>query len=177
MAPKAIPRDAGFTLVELMVTLVVVSVFLFYAVPSFTQLYRNNQMTNQANSILGAVQLARAEAVHLGKGTAVCGSSDGSACDGSWGTGWIVFVDDSGNNTAPPTANDILRTATLKTGIDVATAGLFRFTPQGTRWPEGTAGQQSLKTVTIKRSTCGNEKARAITVEPGGRASAEEVAC
>jgi type IV fimbrial biogenesis protein FimT len=86
----------GFTLVELLITMVVVSILLATAVPSFMQFIKNNRVTGQSNSFVVSTHMARNEAVKRGAGTTMCAANaDMDACSGSndWSTGWIVFSD------------------------------------------------------------------------------------
>ena len=88
--------ENGFTLVELLITIVVISVLLATAVPSFMQFIKNNRVTGQANSLVVSTQMARNEAVKRGAGTTLCAANaDMDGCSGStdWSTGWIVFSD------------------------------------------------------------------------------------
>lgn len=161
--------SGGFTLIELMLTLVVVAIVLGFGVPSMTQLIRSNQVVNQTNSVLGGIQLARAEAVKRGLGMAVCGSSDQASCDGQWGQGWLVYEDADG--TASPTTASIVRMAEGSDEVDATSGGVVRFDQQGLR------RDTSETTVVIKRSACGSEKARKISIVRGGRAGSEKVSC
>ena len=52
-------RQNGFTLVELLITIVVVSVLLATAIPSFMQFIKNNRVTGQANSFVVSIHVAR----------------------------------------------------------------------------------------------------------------------
>jgi len=161
--------SGGFTLIELMVTLALVAIVLSFGVPNMTQLIRSNQVINQTNSVLGGIQLARAEAVKQGVGMAVCGSSDQASCDGQWGQGWLVYEDSDG--TGSPTATNIVRVADGSAEVDNTSGGVVRFDHQGLRRDTSEA------TVTIKRSACGSEKARRISIVRGGRAASEKVSC
>ncbi len=103
-------RQNGFTLVELLITIVVVSVLLATAIPSFMQFVKNNRVTGQANSFVVSTQMARNEAVKRGAGTTLCAANaDLDDCSGStdWSTGWIAFSDlnrDGAINTVTGTA-------------------------------------------------------------------------
>lgn len=94
---KKIALQRGFTLIELIVTLVVASILLTMAVPGFTALIKNNRMTAQVNGLVVSLNLARSEAVKRGVSVTVCKrNSAGDDCNnaGDWQDGWIVFIDD-----------------------------------------------------------------------------------
>lgn len=56
-------RSAGFTLIELMVTIAVLAILLFVALPNFAVWMQNTQIRTAGEAILNGMQLARAEAV------------------------------------------------------------------------------------------------------------------
>jgi type IV fimbrial biogenesis protein FimT len=66
---------AGFTLVELMVTLAVAAIMLTIAVPSFKHMMASSRLTTTANSLVGALNLARMEAIKRNDDTQFCGQS------------------------------------------------------------------------------------------------------
>ena len=82
----------GFTLVELMVTLVVLAVLLGIAVPSFTDVTLGSKLRAQANDLAAGAALARSEAVKRNQPVTLCASADGATCaaSGGWQQGWIV---------------------------------------------------------------------------------------
>ncbi|HYP82901.1 GspH/FimT family pseudopilin [Variovorax sp.] len=53
----------GFTLVELMVTVIVLSILAVVAYPSFSGFIQNGQIRASAESLMSGLQLARAEAI------------------------------------------------------------------------------------------------------------------
>ena len=75
----------GFTLVELMVTLLVLAVLLGLAVPSFRDAALSSRLTGYANDLVASVQVARSEAI---KQNAVATMVP----VGSWQDGWVVSV-------------------------------------------------------------------------------------
>jgi type IV fimbrial biogenesis protein FimT len=88
-------REArGFTLVELMVTLLVLAVLLGLAVPSFRDAALSSRLTGYANDLVASVQVARSEAIKRNASVTLCASTDGSTCaeDVGWEVGWIILV-------------------------------------------------------------------------------------
>ena len=53
----------GFTLVELMITIVLLSIIIAIAIPNFTQFIRNNQVQAKADELKTFIQYARGQAV------------------------------------------------------------------------------------------------------------------
>ncbi len=92
-------NDKGFTLIELMITVVIVAILLTVGIPGFQELINSNRLTTAANSFLTSINLARSEAIKRNSRVVVCGSSNGKECTGGgYQGGWIVFVDQ--NNDA-----------------------------------------------------------------------------
>lgn len=80
----------GFTLIELMVTIMVMAIILMVAVPSFNEATLGSKLGSLANNFVASVQLARSEAIKRNAAVTLCASSDGSTCTGAWKDGWIV---------------------------------------------------------------------------------------
>ena len=98
-------RSAGFTLVELMITVVVAAILMAIAVPSFRTFMQNDQQWVQTNNLLLALNTARSDAIKsdLAAGAQVCSSNNGLACTNTpWDQGWIVLGADPGNPGNPP---------------------------------------------------------------------------
>jgi type IV fimbrial biogenesis protein FimT len=88
-------RAGGFTLWELICTLVVAGVALGLTVPAFTELVLDSRRTADINAFVLAVQLARSEAAKRGRSVIVCATGDRSQCEGEGARfefGWMVFV-------------------------------------------------------------------------------------
>ncbi|EXJ15874.1 GspH/FimT family pseudopilin [Imhoffiella purpurea] len=96
---------AGFTLVELVVTIAIAAILLTIGVPSFQSVIRTNRVAALTNDLSTALQLARSEAVTRGKQVTVCKSDDiydsAPSCNtnANWQDGWLVFVDDDRNGS------------------------------------------------------------------------------
>lgn len=92
---SSIYRAAGFSMVELMVTIAVLAIVTAAAFPSFTALVNGNRLTGSANEMLASLQLARSEAIRRNARVMVCRSEDSATCAGAAGlwTSWITIVD------------------------------------------------------------------------------------
>ncbi len=94
-------KEPGFTLVELMVTLTVLSALLVVGVPAFQTFIQNNRQTSEQNGLLLTLLGARSEAVRANVPVVVCASTNGLSCRncgsdaecGNWEDGWITFTD------------------------------------------------------------------------------------
>ena len=84
----------GFTLIELMVTLTVLAIVLSLAAPSFASLLASNRMATQTNELIGALNLARSEAVRRSQPVTLL------AANANYSKGWKVFPDANGNGAA-----------------------------------------------------------------------------
>ncbi len=92
--------QAGVTLIELIVSLVLVGIFLAMAAPSFSTWLQNSRIRNTATSLSAGIQLAKAEAV--ARNTAVrfqlTTSLTNTCALSTSGTNWVINV--IGANTA-----------------------------------------------------------------------------
>lgn len=89
-----IQKTQGFTLVELMITLVVAAILLSLAVPSFQTIIRNSRTATNANKLIATLHLAKSEAIKRGLQVTVRRKSTTSNV---WEEGWDVFSDINGN--------------------------------------------------------------------------------
>lgn len=92
----------GFTLIELIVLVAVVSFLVAVGTPSLQRFAEANREAAQTNLISGTLSTARSEAIKRGVNVTVCGSTNSTAaipaCDtAQWELGWIVFADMNNN--------------------------------------------------------------------------------
>ena len=96
-------RTGGFTVVELIITLVVLGVLVALGVPAYTEFARNNRRAAVLNEFNASLNLARSEAIKRGLQVAMCKTADGTTCGGNgvrWEQGWLVFVNRDGDAPA-----------------------------------------------------------------------------
>ena len=97
------PPQTGFTLPELLIVLAIVGVLLAAALPSLRTYTQNQQLAGAANAFLGALNLARSEAIRRGARV------DLAPRDGiRWESGWLVFVNKPGDANLQFDAGDAL---------------------------------------------------------------------
>lgn len=92
-------KNSGFTLLEIMIILVVVSILTMIAIPSMTTFTQNDRLTTNINTLVGHLAYARSEAVKTSQQVVVCASNDAATCSGGWTDGWIVYIDADADNS------------------------------------------------------------------------------
>lgn len=106
---------AGFTMVELMATILILGVVISLALPSMGNLVRDQRVKTAVGDIHATLIFARSEAIKRNKVVGVCSqNADGSGCQNStdWARGWIVYVDTDGAGVSdgyPNAVADILK--------------------------------------------------------------------
>lgn len=90
----------GFTITELVITLVIFGILTAMGVPAYTEFVRNSRRAAVLNEFSAALNLARSEAVKRGVPVAICRAADEANCGGSWTGGWLVFVNLDGDSPA-----------------------------------------------------------------------------
>lgn len=83
--------NKGFTLIELMITVAIMSIMLTVGLPSFQSIIASSRLTSSANAMVSALQLARFEALKQHKTVTI--RKKGT----NWQDGWDVFVDRNEN--------------------------------------------------------------------------------
>jgi len=102
------PKQAsGFTLLELIVAISIAGILMAMAIPSFSDMMRDNRLTTYANEFVTSLNIARSEAVK--RGTTVTLRKIGGTGT-YWSTsGWNVFVDNDADGTLDA-GEEIIRT-------------------------------------------------------------------
>ena len=129
----------GFTLYELLITVLIVGVVLTLGVPNMTTFTANSRITTTANDLHAAFHLARSEAARAKDNITICASDNSmdadADCGGTWEDGFIVFVDTTGDllrNTVDETV--LRRHPAVADGVTLAVengATFFSYGPSG----------------------------------------------
>ena len=110
--------NSGFTLIEVLVVISLMSILLSLAVPAIQSIISRSTMRGISGDFTLALQRARSEAINRNMCVAVCMSSTANAAmptctvtGSNWGIGWVAFqMPSCGNVTAndptpPPSPN------------------------------------------------------------------------
>jgi len=163
--------NSGFTLIELMITLVVLAILLAVGVPSFNNLIENNRVTAQANSLLGAVNLARSEAVKRGVPVSVRSE------DGGFEEGWCVIVGGLVTCQNAEGAGALIRTFGGNPQVSIDGGGLngITFDNRGYRAAPAAGNVE----INVEPDSCEENETsrRVLSVSLAGRASLNQGVC
>lgn len=93
----------GFTLVELLITLVVMAILCALATPPLRAMVVRHGVEVQAGTLAAALRLARATAIQRGQRVTVCASVNAATPNPQclseardWAAGWLIFIDEGG---------------------------------------------------------------------------------
>ena len=158
-------KATGFTLIELMITLIVAALLLVWGVPSFQRFVNRTTLTSETNNWVAVLNYARNEAITRGQRVSVCRTVTPDACNGTadctcgvsqsgaasgipnYHSGYLIFT--STGNAQPinfiAASNQLLRTGRAESEkVTIRGNGegnnAFSFMPNGTLDPNDVAG-------------------------------------
>ena len=182
-------NQSGFTLYELLITMIVIGIVLSVGIPNFGVFTQNSRITSTANDLHSSFYLGRSEAARSKANITICASAnsmDAATCTGgTFDDGWIIFIDLDGNIQRPagpnvPGGENVLRRhPAVDDAINISTnagANYFSFAPTGLGRGDVNF-VPSLQTAVICDgrgnvvAAGGNSAARYLVVTPLGRAT------
>lgn len=100
----AIPR--GYTLYELLITVLLLALLSAIAVPSFSASLARNHQRVELDALFHAIHLARKESIMRRKVVSICPSDDAKTCgdEARWSSGWLMF--ENTDRDSPPRLDD-----------------------------------------------------------------------
>jgi type IV fimbrial biogenesis protein FimT len=162
-------RITGFTLVELMVTLIVAAILLTIGVPSFLETIRRSRTISQANELVTALNLARSEAVKRGMQVTLLQTG------AEWEDGWQVFVDENADHVLDTGETMLQEYSALSEGYTLRTGGNISdwvaYLPSGLSDMEGGLNRDTFRLCTDEQD---NATGRSIVLNVVGRAMVQE---
>jgi type IV fimbrial biogenesis protein FimT len=168
----------GFTILELMISVSVLSILLAIGVPGFTNVIRTNRIATQTNNLIGALNYARGETAVRGQPISMCAANaDRSACSNNndWSNGWIIFTDRTGVVGEFDPLTDTMLQVSDQPVMGFAVAATGRFVRFG-----GTFAPTTAETFTVTPTVsayCVTTRARRIQMGATGRISTSKVDC
>jgi type IV fimbrial biogenesis protein FimT len=190
---KAAHNQYGVSLLELMIAIVIGSILMMLAIPSFQSWIHNTQIRTAAESILNGLQIARSKAVHENKNVRF------NLTNATGMVAWTVCM----NETANPCATaDVIQSragneggTNAQVGISVTThpspipAGYFNVSanipavaaglPAGVtfdglgripaRNPDGSANNDDITWINVTNARSATARRMAIVIQTGGQ--------
>lgn len=86
--------EQGVTLVELMIALAVATILLLWGAPSMRTLFAKTRAEATIHTLYHDLTQARHLALNYQAMVTLCPLSSSNQCDGNWGGGYQVFIDD-----------------------------------------------------------------------------------
>lgn len=128
-------KDAGFTLIEAMTVMAVITVTLTLGLPAFREMLQRQRVSTTMHLVSADLAMARSSAVMRSEEVVICPRTPDQRCrdEQDWTSGWLVFRDPDGNRQ-PDASSDILRStdAPPDNGLDLhATRKFLRYQRDG----------------------------------------------
>jgi len=158
---------SGFTLLELLVTLGLLSIIVTAVTPSIGNFYKRNKVASIVNNHTAALQLARHTAVNENVFVVVCPTKDMLSCEDDWTMLKMVFIDEDADGTLDGNEEVIGSADMVKNYLISSTRDSIRFAPFNT-------AQNSTATITICPDEDDVHFARALVVSNVGRVRLEK---
>ena len=123
MKSRDYAKQTGFTLIELMFVVVIISVLLTIGIPSYRVLKNNNCLTTNTNKLVAALSYARSEAAKRNTTASL------SPLDGAWRNGFSILTNerDLDNDGDCDSANENIDASTTTTCDDDVTLKIIEF--------------------------------------------------
>lgn len=168
--------NRGFTLIELMITLVILGIVLTVGVPSLHEFVGSQRVRTAASDLVADMAFARAEAIKESRRVIMQRLAGATS---TWKDGWNICVDLDGDNTC--SAGEIRKSATPLSGrtkVCATTAELDNnivFRPDGriVRTTAVAATDGILISDDFDDSNADNDRARLVYLGVSGRPSVE----
>lgn len=152
----------GFTMIELLITIVVIGVLTSLALPSFRSFVLNQRIKNASFDIMSSLTLARSEAIKRNTSVNMIPNS------GSWANGWAITAGATNVDNRSAIGNGV--TVTCFSGSTSTTpCPTITYLNNG-RLSAGTANS-------IQLASTDNLALRCISIDLSGRPNSKKASC
>lgn len=88
-------QQPGYTLIEMIIILCLISILMAYGIPNYYDFKQNQIMRQEVNRLISSINFARNESIMKSQHIVLCATQDRTACNGNghWHTGWMIFSD------------------------------------------------------------------------------------
>ena len=172
-SPHLPPRQRGFTLIEAMVTVAILSILVALAAPSFVPMIERWRVRQSVEQLESTLYYARSEAIKRGGQVAIQkipNNTDGctSAINASeWDCGWFVCADTNNDGTCQAT-EAVLQRYSTPTGLEITRTSAGGNSIQLNRWGLVTGPFIGFSLVPLNKGTT-DPAARGLCMSSGGR--------
>ncbi|WP_255771978.1 GspH/FimT family pseudopilin [Microbulbifer guangxiensis] len=164
---NGISKSAGFTLVELLITVAILAIVVALAAPSFNDSIQRNQRIACANGLVGVLQLARSEAVRVAAPITVTATAPSGIAGGV-----TVYRDLDGGSDVDP--DEVIRRTSSCNGPSVSVAsGSIDFS----YLPDGQTSLPDLLEIEICENSTSGETGRKLSVLSTGVLKSTPLTC
>ena len=158
----------GFTLIELMITLLIAGIILGIALPSLTSITNEMNFSSLQQRLILDLTFTRSEAINQGGQVTICASNNGTTCSTTltdWSRGWIIFADNDGNRLFTTDTDELIRTS----GVDSLATISWEKTNSISFSGDGMASTNSTGNFTICDAQGNSTVVKGITLNQSGR--------
>lgn len=166
-------RSEGYTLVELVIAVAIISLVLSIGTPAFGVLVRDARVSGLTSSYLHAFNTARHAAVVSRRSVSLCQLDEANICGGRWDGHFSMFYDDDRDGRLEA-GDDLIEV------MDFDTTGRINVTFKAfgrTRYVLLQSTGRYRQNGTFRFCPVGGGEGRAIVINVAGRARTEKIRC
>lgn len=124
---KKIKFHSGFTLIEILFSIILLSIILLLAAPNVKHFIHQQMADDTAYRVLNILQYARSAAIQKDQPVILCGASKHNHCADNWGHDWLLTNVD---HTVLHVFQNVLRKGRMQVRV-FGNAHAIQFAPTG----------------------------------------------